>query len=344
VQDLTLTPRGSGHRWTPGNVLSRDDFTGNRTCRTLDAVRNLVTSSVEGLQGTPCSAVTPTGTTLPAGTRKTTLQWHPDWRLSTKVAEPGRITTLIYNGQPDSFNGDAVASCAPSSAVLPDGKPVAVLCKRVEQPTTDSNGSSGFSAALQRGVASRVTTWTYNQWGQVLTEDGPRTDLTDVTTFTYYSDTSFTGTAAAAEGHTTGDLASVTNAAGQTTLYTKYNKHGQVLESSDPNGVVTTNTYDLRQRLLSTTVGGQTTTYTYDLAGQLKKVTLPDTSWVGYDYDDAHRQVAVYDNRGNRIEYTLDNAGNRTAENTKDPSGNLKRQLSRTIDALGRVQQTIGRE
>ena len=36
---------------------------------------------------------------------------------------------------------------------------------------------------------------------------------------------------------------------------------------------------------------------------------------VGFDYDPAHRQTAVYDNLGNRIEYTLDNAGNRTAEN-----------------------------
>ena len=34
--------------------------------------------------------------------------------------------------------------------------------------------------------------------------------------------------------------------------------------------------------------------------GQFKKVTLPDTSWVGYD--DAHRRVAVYDNKGNRTD------------------------------------------
>jgi len=34
------------------------------------------------------------------------------------------------------------------------------------------------------------------------------------------------------------------------TQYTKYNKHGQLLESLDPNGVLTVNTYDLRQRLL----------------------------------------------------------------------------------------------
>jgi YD repeat-containing protein len=260
------------------------------------------------------------------------------------VAEPGRITTSVYNGQPDPFNGNALASCAPTAALLPDGKPIAVLCKQVEQATTDTDGHLGFSAALQGGVANRTSSWTYNQYGQVLTEDGPRTDVSDVTTYTYYSDTSFTGSGAAAEGHYPGDLQSMTNAASKVTNYGKYNKHGQLLESTDPNGVLTVNTYDLRQRLLSTTVGGQTTSYSYDPAGQLKKVTLPDTSWVGYDYDDAHRQIAVYDNKGNRTDYVLDNAGNRTGENTKDPSGNLKRQLSRSIDALGRVQQTTGRE
>jgi YD repeat-containing protein len=327
-------------------LTSSTDHAGRKTCFGYDTGgRNVQIARVEGMASwASCDAPLNVNAVLPADSRKISTQWHPDWRLEAKVAEPGRITTNVYNGQPDPFNGNAVASCAPSGALLPDGKPIAVLCKQVMQATTDVNGAAGFGATLQVGVADRVTTWTYNQWGQVLTEDGPRTDVSDVTTYTYYPDTSFTGTGATAEGHTMGDLASVTDAAGQTTLYTKYNKHGQLLESSDANGAVTTHTYDLRLRLLSTTVGGQTTSYTYDPAGQLKKVTLPDASWVGYDYDDAHRQVAVYDHRGNRIEYTLDNAGNRIAENTKDPSGTLKRQLTRSIDALGRVQQTIGRE
>ena len=40
----------------------------------------------------------------------------------------------------------------------------------------------------------------------------------------------------------------------------------------------------------------------------------------------------------------LDNAGNRIAENVKDPSGNLACQLTRIPDALGRVQQVTGRQ
>jgi YD repeat-containing protein len=321
---------------TQANLTSRDDFNGKRTCYANDLSRNLETVRVEGLNAGASCAVTAVNATLPAGSRKVSRQWHPDWRLEAKVAEPGRIISSIYNGQPDPFNANALASCAPASALLPDGKPIAVVCKQVEQATTDTNGALGFTAALQAGVANRVSTWTYNQYGQVLTENGPRTDINDTTTYVYYSDTT--------ADHTMGDLQTITNAAGRVTQYTKYNRHGQVLESIDPNGVVSTNTYDARMRLLSSTVAGQTTSYQYDLAGQLKRVTLPDQSWIGYDYDAAHRQTAVYDHKGNRIEYVLDNAGNRTGENTKDPSGALKRQLARSIDALGRVQQTTGRE
>lgn len=328
-----------------GNLTSRDDFTNKRTCYTNDPARNLESSRVEGLDNTEvCSTVTPANAVLPTGSRKVSTSWHPDWILESRRAESGQITTYVYNGQPDPTAGNAVVSCAPASALLPDGKPIAVLCKKVEQATTDANGAAGFAAASQAGVAARVWKWTYNQYGQVLTEDGPRTDVSDITTYTYHAATAFTGVDPNAVGVTLGDLKSVTNAAGKTTNYTKYNKHGQLLESSDPNGVVSSFTYDLRQRLLSATVGGLKTSYAYDAAGQLKRVTRPDTSWTGYDYDPAHRLVAVYDNLGNRIDYTLDNAGNRTAENVKDPGGLLKRQLARSIDALGRVQQTTGLE
>ena len=325
-----------------GNLASQDDFTGSRVCFLNDLTRNVETTRVEGLStSATCSVVTAANAVLPSGSRKVSTAWHPDWRLEIQVAEPGRITTSVYNGQSDPFNANALASCAPSTALLPDGKPIAVLCKRVEQATTDADGHLGFTAALQSGVGNRVQSWTYNAYGQVLTATDA---LNHTTSYAYYADTSFTGTDPNAVGHTQGDLQTVTNAAGQVTTYTQYDKHGQLLQSSDPNGVVTANTYDLRQRLLSTSIGGQTTNYSYDPAGQLLQVTAPDASWIGYEYDPAHRLTATKDNLGNRIEYTLDNAGNRVAQNVKDPGGNLARTLARSIDALGRVQQIMGRE
>lgn len=324
-----------------GNLASRDDFNGTRACYASDLSRNLETTRVEGLAGaTACGPVITVNAALPSGSRKTSSQWHPDWRLATKVAEPGRITTSVYNGQPDPFAGNATASCAPSTALLPDGKPIVVLCKEVQQATTDATGASGFTAPLQSGVPNRVQQWTYNAFGQMLTS---KDALNNTTTNTYYADTAFTGADPNAVGHTLGDLQTTTNAVGKVTQYTKYNKSGQLLESIDPNGVVTTNSYDLRQRLLSSSIGGQTTGYSYDPVGQLLKVTAPDASWVGYEYDPAHRLIATKDNLGNRIDLTLDNAGNIKEQNVRDPGGALARSMTRTYDALGRVQQTTGR-
>jgi YD repeat-containing protein len=329
---------GSVYDSNTGNLTQRDDFDSHRACYAYDTSgRNLETTRVEGLSNSAtCSSYLPSGSTLVAGSRKTSTQWHPDWRLPTKVAEPGRITTYVYNGQPDPFNSNAAASCAPSTATLPDGKPIAVLCKKVEQATTDTDGSKDFSATLDTKVANRVWTYTYNAYGQVLTAKGPRTDVDDTTTYTYYSDSTST--------HTVGDLQSVKNALGQVTNYTSYDANGNVLEVVDANSVATDYTYDARQRLKTVTTSGQKTQYDYWPTGLLKQVTFPDTSYVSYVYDDAHRLTDVTDSLGNTVHYVLDNLGNRTAEQYKDPNGNLKRELDRVIDALGRVQQTTGRE
>ncbi|WP_377160871.1 RHS repeat domain-containing protein [Roseateles sp. UC29_93] len=316
-----------------GNATQRDDFNGNRSCMAYDMSRNLETSRFEGFTtATACEAVT--DATLPAGARKVSSRWHPDWRLSTATAEPRRITTLIYNGQPDPFNGNAVASCAPTDALLPDGKPLVVLCKRVEQATTDETGVQGFNATPQSGVAPRATRWTYNATGQVLTETDPLNRV--VVTNEYYADTT--------ADHTKGDLKSSKNAAGHLTTFTRYDAYGNALEAIDANTSSTIYTYDPRQRLTSLTTAGATTTYEYWPTGLLKKSSQPDGSAVNYEYDDAHRLVAVSDTRGNRIDYALDANGNRTRETAKDPQGALKRTMSRTFDALGRAQQTTGRE
>lgn len=326
-----------------GDVIQSDDFVGNRTCFAYEAGRRFPVTAVSGLSSAAqCSAVLGSAGPLPTGSRKESTQWHPDWSLKTRVAEAGRITTSVYNGQPDPLNGGAVASCAPSTALLADGKPIVVLCKQVEQATTDVDGSQGFSAVLQAGVLARVKIWTYNEHGQVLTERDP---LNNTTTYEYYPDTAFTGTDPNAVGHTRGDLKQMTNAAGQQTKYNMYSKSGLVLEMRDPNNVLTTYTYDARQRLTSTSVGGQTTSREYWPTGLLKKVTQPDgQTYVLYNYDDAHRLISVEDNLGNSITYTLDNLGNRTAEAVKDPGNALRRQLARSIDALGRVQQITGRQ
>ena len=318
-----------------GNVIRRVDENGVQTCMAYDANRHLETARVEGLAAAEsCATALNATTALPAGARRITTSWHPDWRKTTQIASPLRRDTLVYNGQPDPLNNGAIASCAPSSAILPDNKPIVVLCKRVEQATTDETGVLGLTAPLKAGVAARSTSWTYNATGRVLTETNARGIV--VTTNDYYTD--------ATADHMRGDLKSTTNAAGHVTNFPRYNAYGKPLEIVDANGISTTYTYDLRQRLTSITSQGSVTTYVYRLNGLLERVQSPSGIETRYEYDDARRLKAVSDSIGNRIDYTLDASGNRTKEEAKDPSGTLKRTMSRVYDALGRAQQTTGRE
>jgi RHS repeat-associated protein len=180
---------------------------------------------------------------------------------------------------------------------------------------------------------TQTWTYTYNSVGQLLTADGPRTDVSDITTYTYNACTS---------GGSCGQLATVTDAAGNVTSYLTYDSDGRPLTISDPNGTVTTLVYDARKRVTSRSVGTEVTAFEYWPTGLLKKITLPDGSYFSYTYDAAHRLVGVADSEGNRIAYTLDAAGHRTQEDVYDSSNMLSSTHRWVFDAAGRVKQDIG--
>lgn len=113
------------------------------------------------------------------------------------------------------------------------------------------------------------------------------------------------------------------------TTYGSHDAHGNARAITDPNGEVTTLVYDARQRLTSVNRSGETTRYTLDPAGLLERVTQPDGSYLLYVYDDAQRLIRVEDVSGNRIEYTLDAMGKRTAETVRDSGGTLRQAHSR---------------
>jgi YD repeat-containing protein len=292
-----------------GNIASRTDFNGHVTNYSYDLVRNLETARTEAF-GTPQA-------------RTISTQWHANFRLPVRVAEPLRITSYFYNG--DGVNCGVMAD---GSTLLPG-----VLCTKTVQATSDATGASGFGASP---VGSpRTWRYTYNQNGSVLTMDGPRTDVADVTGYTYYANDD-------PDPGKRGNLATVTNALGFRTQILSYNAHGQPLTIVDPNGLSTTLGYDARQRLTSRNVGSEQTIYSYDNVGQLIRVTLPDQSFLAYGYDAAHRLNSISDNLGNSIVYTLDPMGNRTREDVRDPGGSLAQTRSRVYDPLNRLFQDIG--
>ncbi len=255
-----------------GNVVSRTDFKGVTTTYQYDLARNLETSRTEAV-GTPEA-------------RTITTEWHPAFRLPTRITEPGRTTTFAY----------------------------------------DAHGNR-LTKTITAGGQSRTWTYTYNDFGQVTSVDGPRTDVGDVTTLTY---------------DVQGNLTSVTNALGHVTTYGAYDAHGRVGRITDPNGLIIDLAYDVRGRLINRAVGGKSTTFEYDGVGQLTKVTPPNGAFLEYTYDAAHRRTDITDALGNNIHTTYDLAGNKTKEEVFDPSNTLVRQHQWVYDTLSQLTQSIG--
>ena len=225
--------------------------------------------------------------------RTITTEWHPTYRLPKVITEPLRTTSYNYD---------------------PQGN----LLTLSIQPVPGIGGGAGVP---------RTTTYTYNTAGQVLTIDGPRTDVNDTTTYDY---------------DPLGNLISVSNALSQTTTLGNYDANGRAGTLTNPNGLLTTLSYDPRGRLVNRVVGTETTHYTYDGVGNLTGVSLPNGANYTYTYDAAHRLIQIADLFNNRIVYTLDNAGNRIKEETFDNSNTTIQTHSRVFDALNRLWKDIG--
>jgi len=264
----------------------------------------------------------------------------------------GNTSTLTdFNGNVTTYTYDLTRNLE-TSRTEAYGTPVVRTISTQWNPTfrlptliTEPNRTTGFSYDANGNLlsktitdttitpnVSRTWTYTYDGYGRMLTAKGPRTDVNSTTTYTYYTCTT---------GFQCGELQSVTDPVGNVTTYNTYNGHGKPLTITDPNGVVTTLAYDARQRLTSRSTAGETTAFSYYPTGLLKQVTLPDSSFVQYTYDGAHRLIAMSDGAGNSIQYTLDGAGNRIAENRYDPSNTLHFTHTQVYNALNRLYQDI---
>ncbi len=224
-----------------------------------------------------------------------------------------------------------------------------------------SNAASSYTCGNSGTPPAGVRRWTYTYCdavdttlcplvGLLLSVDGPRTDVTDVTQYRYYltTDESGCGTLGGA-CHRAGDLYQVIRPLGQTTTYVAYDKNGRVVRQSDANGVITDFTYHPRGWLLTRIVranadgspssGDAVTTVGYTPYGAVASLTDPDGVALSYTYDAAHRLTDITDALGDRLHYTLDAAGNKTKEEIFDPSGTVRRTLSRTYNTLGQLTQ-----
>jgi len=183
-----------------------------------------------------------------------------------------------------------------------------------------------LAVAAQASTPDRTYTKTYNAQGLLASIDGPRTDVSDVTQYTYDA---------------SGRLATITDALGHVTSFDTYDMYGNPGRATDANGVVTTMTYTPEGWPQSTTRDSAgtpaTTTMAYNAVGDVVQTTDADGVVMSYTYDDARRLTDITDAFGNRIHYTLDAEGNRLKEETFDASGALRHSVARTFNSLSQL-------
>lgn len=182
---------------------------------------------------------------------------------------------------------------------------------------------SSFTHAATR---ERSSSFVYNSAGLIESVDGPRTDVSDVTRYTY---------------DTEGNISTITNALGQTVRYEAYDGYGSPGKVIDANGIVSVLTYTPEGWLESVTRdasgSASVTIMTYDAIGNVVQTSDADGVVVHYVYDEANRLTDIVDGAGNRIHYTLDAAGNKIREDTIDVAGTVRRTLSRSFNSLGQL-------
>ncbi len=267
--------------------------------------------------------------TVPTGTEAFT--YDANGYTASKTDWNGNVTQYVndIHGDPVSITEAAGTSSARTTVIAYHASlqhlPIEITAPRKTTSFVyDLLGNILTRIETDTSVAGgQVRNWefTYDATGHVLTAANP---LGAVTTYSY----------------TGNNIATVTDALGHVSRVTSYNNSGQPLSMTDPNGVVTTLAYDVRNRLTSRKVDGATTSFAYDAAGNLTTMTLPDGAQLLYMYDTAHRVTQVKNNLGEAINYTLDANDDITQQQISGTT--IVKTQTAVFDTLGRMLQQIG--
>jgi RHS repeat-associated protein len=331
VDRNTFTYNASG-TITVTNALNKD------TIYTFSTIlHSKWATSIQGVASPNCAAANSSYTYNTRGRITSTTDWNGF--ITNRSVTPEGLET----SRTEAF-GTAQARTITTSWDIPKRVPTLISAPRKNTALTyDSDGlvqtitetdTTSHSVPYSTNGQTRVWTFTYTTtFGvkQLTSIDGPRTDVSDTTSYQY--------TAA-------GYLSRITNAVGHQINITSHDDMGRPLSITDANGVVTDLEYNARGWLTKSTVrhgtGDAVTIIEYNLAGDVTKVTLPDGSFLTYTYDDARRLTVITNQIGEKIEFAYDLARNVTAQVTKDSGGTIKRTQTRAYDELSRLLRTIG--
>ncbi|WP_197056515.1 RHS repeat-associated core domain-containing protein [Luteibacter mycovicinus] len=311
---------------TRGYPASAKDFNGAVTTTTYDA-QGLLTRQVEAA-GTDAQ-------------RNTSMTWETVHRVPLTQAVSNADGNVVSK-QAWAYNarGQVTAECAIDPSVT-----VTYACgSQAHAPKGIRQVKYTYCDATDATQCPRV--------GLLLTVDGARTDITDLTRFSYFLTSDESGCAALGGAcHRAGDPATITDAAGLVTSYLSYDKAGRLARAKSADGVITDYSYTPRGQLATTVVralstgvasGADATTHiAYTPDGAVRTVTDPDGIVTTYAYDDAHRLTDITDGLGRRMHYTLDAAGNATKAQSITAAGTVVKSTSRSFNTLGQLTAII---
>jgi RHS repeat-associated protein len=289
--------------------------------------------------------------------------------------------TYTYDTSDDGHIAEIASELTPQQRLWTFGYDTNGNLTSVTEPLGNASGAA---------AGSYTSKYTYDSSGDLLTSTDPDGNTT---TYSDYDPTGYPDMTTDALNNTTtytydsiGDVTAVTDPMQNTSTYTYdvfgrplqsvvpktstvsittpapvYDGDDNVLQSTAPNGAVTTYTYDADDELSSQVTTpdtssdpAPTTTYTYDADGNPASETAPDGNVPGatagsytttYGYDAINEETSVTDALGGVTKYGYDDAGNQVS--TTDPDGNqtqaeynLNHQVIQTTDAAGNTTKT----
>jgi RHS repeat-associated protein len=286
----------------------------------------------------------------------TTLAYDSSGRLASVTDPAGRSLTFGYSGSSshvatvtDPMGRTFTYSYDSNGNLMQVSDPLDRTWKFTYDPShllltmTDPRGGTTTNVydtsdrvVSQTDAASLKTTWAYT--GDPTSVAGGTTTMTDShgnqTVYSYVdlelmSVTHGAGTSEAATTSYTYDpatlgQATITDPNGNVTTNT-YDDSGNLLSSTDPLDNTTYYTYDSLDDLTSQqTPEGELTSYTYDGNGNLLTVTDPDDNVTTYAYADSSHPgdvTSITDPDGRVTSYTYDADGDRTSQTVHPATG-----------------------
>ncbi|MBU1737104.1 MAG: chitobiase/beta-hexosaminidase C-terminal domain-containing protein [Proteobacteria bacterium] len=232
---------------------------------------------------------------------ETTYAYDANGNVLTKTEPLGRVTSALY----DANNNPTSKADAKGNTTLYTYDP--------------TNGN----LLSEEDALHVVTAYTYDQYGQVLTETyAVGTTLETVTSFEY--------------DQASGDLVAVQDVQGNRSTST-YDAVGRKLTENHPLGRSKAYDYDAMDRLLSITDAlGKTTSFTYDANGNKVQHVDAKGNISSFAYDAKNRLISRTSAEGRTESYQYDKMDRRVA--LTDPMGRTTQTI---YDALGNVIQRI---